>query len=157
MNWSDVLADPSLHDLPYKIELNQHGAIVMTPASNRHGWLQTELAFRLRSSQSEGRVQVECSIDTANGVKVADVAWMSDAFVADQGETTPFGHAPELCIEVVSPSNSAEEMQEKTQLYLQQGAQEVWLCSEAGQVEFFAASGPLKTSHLFPAFPTLVK
>jgi len=48
MNWSEVIADSCLQDLPYKIELNQHGAIVMTPASNRHGYLQSEIVFRLR-------------------------------------------------------------------------------------------------------------
>jgi len=26
MNWFEVIADPSLQDLPYKIELNQYGA-----------------------------------------------------------------------------------------------------------------------------------
>jgi len=27
MQWQDVLADKSLHDLPYKIELNEKGLI----------------------------------------------------------------------------------------------------------------------------------
>ncbi|RME59856.1 Uma2 family endonuclease, partial [Candidatus Parcubacteria bacterium] len=33
MKWSEVLADPTLQDLPYKIELNEWEQIVMTPAS----------------------------------------------------------------------------------------------------------------------------
>ena len=35
--------------------------------------------------------------------------------------------APELCIEVVSPSNSRKEMSEKTRAYLAAGAHEVWI------------------------------
>mgnify|MGYP000981793041 FL=1 len=36
MQWSDVINDPSLRNLPYKIELDEHGRIIMSPASNRH-------------------------------------------------------------------------------------------------------------------------
>jgi hypothetical protein len=39
MQWADVLADRSLRDLPYKIELDRNGNIIMSPASNRHGRL----------------------------------------------------------------------------------------------------------------------
>jgi hypothetical protein len=35
MEWIEVLADPVLRDLPYKIELNEYGKIVMSPASNQ--------------------------------------------------------------------------------------------------------------------------
>ena len=33
MQWQEVLADKSLHDLPYKIELNEKGLIEMPPVS----------------------------------------------------------------------------------------------------------------------------
>ena len=156
MNWSDVLADPSLQDLPYKIELNGYGQIVMTPASNRHGRLQTEIAYLLQTMQDGGISQVECSVDTSSGVKVADVAWYSDSFSAKHGASTPFQEAPELCVEVVSPSNTSKELQEKIQLYFSAGAQEVWVCREDGQLEFYAPSGRVERSGLFPEFPVQV-
>lgn len=37
MRWSEVLQDKSLRELPYKIELNEYGKIVMTPASKAPG------------------------------------------------------------------------------------------------------------------------
>lgn len=40
MQWLDDLADQSLHDLPYKIELNEKGIIEMTPASFIQSLLQ---------------------------------------------------------------------------------------------------------------------
>jgi len=158
MNWSDVLADPSLQNLPYKIETNGLGQIVMTPASNRHGNLQVHLSKMLLDlQQGGGDVQVECSISTPNGVKVADVAWYSDQFIAAHGDATPFEQAPELCIEVCSPSNSRRELEEKMRLYFGQGAQEVWFCSNEGQLEFHAIAGQIDASNLFPGFPASIK
>lgn len=37
MKWSEVINDKTLQDLPYKIELNEWGHIVMSPVSNLHG------------------------------------------------------------------------------------------------------------------------
>ena len=34
MKWSEILEDKTLEDLPYKIEQDQWGNIVMRPASN---------------------------------------------------------------------------------------------------------------------------
>ena len=82
MNWQDVLEHPSLQDLPFKIELNEWGQIVMSPTSNKHSNVQAELGQLLKQSLPEGRIFTECSIDTPRGVKVADVAWASNAFVA---------------------------------------------------------------------------
>jgi hypothetical protein len=31
MQWAEVVEDPNLKDLPYKIELNEYGQIIMTP------------------------------------------------------------------------------------------------------------------------------
>ena len=47
----------------------------------------------------------------------------------------------------------------KMQLYFAAGAQEVWLCNEDGDVEFFAVESaePIKLSKLCPAFPVKVK
>jgi len=107
MKWSEVIAEPTLRDLPFKIELNEHGSIVMTPASNRHGLLQVRLANRLSQMIPDGEAMVECSIDTPKGVKVADVAWLSAAFLAAHGDETPYTAAPELCIEVGSKKGDA--------------------------------------------------
>lgn len=153
MRWSDVLNDKSLSNLPYKIELNEYGQIVMSPASNQHGFLQAEIAFFLRS-QRVGKVLTECSIDTPKGVKVADVAWGSGDFFLSYGLQTPYPLAPELCVEIVSPSNSSQEINEKIRLYLQQGAQEVWICSQDGNLTIYSVSGKLAGSAIFSDAPT---
>ena len=79
MQWQDVLADKSLRDLPYKIELNEYGHIEMSPTSFTHSYLQGTLAFLLRT-QLSGKVFTEFAVITDKGVKVPDVAWSSDAY-----------------------------------------------------------------------------
>jgi Uma2 family endonuclease len=141
MEWASVLNNPYLQDLPFKIELNKWGKILMSPANNHHGILQSEAVFHLRSKLPEGRVITECSIQTEDGVKVADVAWASDAFMRKNGTATPYEEAPEICIEIVSPSNSKGEIKEKIQLYQAAGAVEVWICQDDGTVRCFFDRG----------------
>ena len=156
LRWADVLKDKSLQDLPYKIELDAKGRIIMTPASNRHGMYQIEIGALLKRMMPEGRVFSECSIQTLDGVKVADVAWASREFLKKYRDQTPFTRAPEICVEIVSPSNQRAEMDEKITLYLAKGAREVWLCDEKGNVTFFDHSGKLKKSKLVAKFPSKI-
>ena len=137
MQWQDVLADKSLQDLPYKIELNEKGNIEMSPASNRHGAIQSELIYIFRSQLKNGMPLTECSINTTKGIKVADAAWASSQFLTQYHLETPYTKAPELCIEIISPSNTTSEMVEKIKLYIEAGAREVWLVTETGQITFY--------------------
>jgi Uma2 family endonuclease len=146
MQWSEVIASPYLQDLPFKIELNRYGKIEMSPASNQHNYIQIELAILLRRKLKKGKTFSECSIATTEGVKVADVVWCSNEFIKQHGFTTPYLIAPEICIEVVSPSNSKEEMYNKVKLYLAAGAKEVWIYWENDKIEFFNLTGQIEQS-----------
>jgi Uma2 family endonuclease len=126
MTWADVMASPYLKDLPFKIELNKWGKIEMSPASNEHGIKQVDIATEL-GKRHGGKVLVECSIATTDGVRVADVAWISHQRLQQMGAVTPFPEAPEVCVEVMSLSNSWPEMEMKAGLYLGAGAEEVWI------------------------------
>lgn len=141
MRWSDVLNDPSLRNLPYKIELDAYGKILMSPASNRHGIQQAKLVRLLAQMLQDGEIATECSIGTHLGVRVADVVWMSSAFLTKYGDQTPFPQAPELCIEILSPSDSPREMEEKIRLYLGYGAQEVWVVDTDGAIALYGPEG----------------
>lgn len=156
MTWNEVISDPSLHDLPYKIELNREGNIVMSPASNNHAIRQGRIAGLIVRQMTSGEMLVEASIDTDDSTKVADVVWMSDAFYKAHEDTTPFPICPELCVEVVSPSNSRAEMALKRKLYFAQGAKEVWFSKQDGSILFYNPEGELTQSQLFPDFPKSV-
>jgi len=146
MEWAEVIENPFLKDLPFKIELNEWGKILMSPASNSHGMKQFDIGTMINRSKRSGQVIIECSIQTPKGTKVADVAWASDAFIAKHGDVTPYEVAPEICVEVTSPSNSMGEMQEKIELYLHQGATEVWLCDLQGNISYYDKSGQIENS-----------
>jgi Uma2 family endonuclease len=149
IRWAEVAHDPVLRDLPYKVELNRFGKIEMSPANNRHARLQGYFAGALSQQLPGGGVLTECPVLTEIGVRVPDVAWASAAFLERHGDTTPFPAAPEICIEIVSPSNAEEEMQEKVTAYLAAGAEEVWRVDESGRTRFFSAAGREQSASRF--------
>jgi len=148
MDWASVINNPFLKDLPFKIELDKWGKILMSPASNNHGNLQFETGVKIRDYKKErGKVITECSIQTSQGVKVADVAWASDLFIEKFGFETPYKRAPEICVEVVSPSNSRGEIDEKIELYLSKGAHEVWIVCENAKTKYYTYEGEIEESN----------
>jgi Uma2 family endonuclease len=156
MQWQDVIDNPYLKNLPFKIELNRWGRIEMSPASNRHALLQSRMAQWVRVAIGKGETLTEASIQTSDGVRVPDVVWASDAFLAEHDYETPFSRAPDICIEIISPSNSRLEMLDKTRLYLEAGAIEVWLVSETGRLEVEDADGAREDSRLLPGIRAIL-
>jgi Uma2 family endonuclease len=148
--WQELIENPYFRDLPYKVELNKFGQILMSPASNRHGIFQFKVGNCILEKRKGGIIITECSILTNEGVRVADVAWLSDEFYAEFGEKTPYPKAPEICVEVKSPANSKAEMEDKIRLYLEKGALEVWIVDEYAQISFYTHTGKMKTSKISP-------
>lgn len=157
MNWQDLCAHPALQNLPFKLETNQWGQIVMSPASNRHSWQQSEIQMLLRRLGQDGYAVSECSIATPEGVKVADVAWASLAFLRQHGTANPYPQAPEIVVEVLSESNSRAEMEEKQRLYFACGAHEFWLCDREGRMTFCDQEGSIERSRLIADFPFVIR
>lgn len=63
--------------------------------------------------------------------------------------------APEVCVEVMSISNTGEEMGKKRALYREMGAEEVWVVSDDGAFWFFADE-EIDRSAIAPGCPTHV-
>jgi len=163
MNWLQVCQDRGLADLPYKIELDKHGKIVMSPAGKKHSKLQSRILRLLMELMPKGDALPECAVDTAEGTKVPDVAWISDARWAtmDPNELS-CSVAPEICVEILSPTNTSAEMlgtpakPGKRELYFQAGAEEFWTCDQAGRILFYTSAGKVDGSALCPKFPSQV-
>ncbi len=118
MNWQEVCANPNLKNLPFKIELNEYGQIVMSPMKVIHSLLQGEIERLLSRLITGGKVFPECAIATEKGTKVADVVWVSDGRLQQIKYEIECSIAPEICIEVLSDSNTeAEMMAKKTALF----------------------------------------
>ena len=154
MQWQEVCEHPSLRNLPFKIELNEKGQILMSPVKVYHSAFQGKIS---RLLPKHGIVLAECAIKTSRGTKVANIAWCSEERFARIEREAECSIAPEVCIEVVSSSNTSSEMEEKRALYISAGAIEFWVCNENGNMAFFDENGQLKASVLIPEFPHKVK
>lgn len=154
--WDEICDDPALQDLPYKIETNQYGQIIMSPAKGWHGerqWLIQELLGKLLP---DGKPIPEAPVSTKAGVKVADVGWFSNQRLAPIRRQSAYSIAPEICVEVVSDSNATLELKEKAALYFSTGAEEFWTCDDDGGMLFYLKTHhgtPVKASVLCPEFP----
>jgi Uma2 family endonuclease len=157
--WDELQSEPVWFKMEGRIETDRHGRIIMSPPpAPRHGRFQAEIIVLLKRLLPDGTVLPECPISTADGVKAADVVWASQQRWRDLGNRSCFLQAPEICVEVISPSNSEEEIREKTRLYFDAGAQQVWTCGAFGQMTFFAAGlTPIGKSKLCPDFPVTIE
>lgn len=150
LQWSDVVADKSLANLPYKIELSSAGKIEMTPTFFPHGRMAARLIAALSRALPAGEAAPEIAIQTNIGIRVPDVCWYSAAFLVRHGKDDTLTEAPEICAEIVSASNSEAEMRAKVQAYFGAGAKEVWLVELDGAMRFFAPAGEVAASALCP-------
>ena len=157
--WRAALALPPLRDLPYKVETDAAGRLVLSPHKTDHAFVQgTLFELLLAHVEPPGTVSTELAVATPEGVKVVDVTWISEARraqIPDGAAASPV--LPELCIEVLSASNMEAEMAAKRRLYLAGGAKEVWLCDANGRLRFYDADGPREQSALAPTFPDRVE
>jgi Uma2 family endonuclease len=157
MNWQEVCADPHLNNLPYKIELNERGQILMTPVHLYHSAFQGKIIKHFNLLLETGEAFPEFAISTEKGTKVADVVWCSDALWRQIKHEKESSVAPEICIEVLSSTNTVAEMAEKKALYFKQGAEEVWICDKEGNLRFFVLAGEIDQSVIVPLFPKFIE
>lgn len=159
--WEQVRADPSLQQLPDRIETNRYGHIVMMPPPGfTHSNYQLEIGHLLKTLMNGGRALTECAVLTSDGVKGVDAAWVSEGRVKRGLKGDVLTIAPEICVEVVSPGNTRQEMEDKRELYFAAGAEEVWFCDQKGALHFFLKGGEetaAKASALCSSMPRRVK
>ena len=152
--WNEIVADPALRDLPYKVETNARGQIILSPHKAHHSHQQKAIMTRLDDLLPGGEAFQEYPIATPGGVKQADVIWASEDRQHTMRETgDPPTLAPEICVEIMSTSNTEAEMQEKRALYREAGADEVWIVSEEGQIRFFGEA-EMEHSTIAPDAPS---
>ena len=158
MTWAEICEDKFLNSLEWRIESDRWGNVVMSPpARSRHGEYQLEIGALLRDMLPGGRVLAECPLQTSEGVKAIDVAWASHERRKSKPHDPLFLIAPEICVEIESPSNSYAEFMERRRLCFEQGAVEFWICDLLGGMTFFDRTGEIPTSTLCPAFPKKIE
>jgi Uma2 family endonuclease len=131
--YAAMIDDPLYSGITGRLELNGWGQIIMTPPADVwHYCLAARLARRLAGALGGESFQEGAIACEGSGVLIADVVWCSPAFFAAHGRDRVLQRAPEICVEVLSPSNSTREIDEKTRGYLAAGALEVWIVDPEG-------------------------
>jgi Uma2 family endonuclease len=119
----------------YRYDLIRGELRKMSPAGGYHGWTTMKLAVPLGAHvighdlgaifAAETGFQLELDPDT---VLAPDIAFLRKERIPPEEERKGFWVvAPDLVVEVVSPGDSAMEVDEKVQLWLELGSKVVWL------------------------------
>jgi len=116
-------------------ELSEGELITLPPPGYRHGIIEANIAAILRARLDRKKYIVVCgeagfilkADPHAGTVRGADVAVSKRETIGTIPETGYLAQAPLLAVEVVSPSNTAMDMERKVSQYLSAGTMEVWL------------------------------
>jgi Uma2 family endonuclease len=119
----------------HRYELVEGELKVMTPASPRHGRIAMRLGSLIEQHVRQHSLGVVYAAETGfqlredpDTVRAADAAFVAKSRIPPEGE--PEGYwaiAPDLVVEVISPSDSAAAVQSKVADWLEAGCRLVWV------------------------------
>jgi Uma2 family endonuclease len=142
----------------------------MSPAGSRHGRIALRIGALLDQHIRANELGTAFAAETGfilrrnpDSVRAPDAAFIARARMApaDLPEGFIVG-APDLAVEVVSPSDSASEVQQKVDDYFRAGSQQVWVVypdqrsvavyRSAGEMRYLTAGDVLDGGALLPGF-----
>lgn len=125
-----------------RAELDEYGELILAPLpTNRHQRIAAWVGFQLQRAM--GGETGSYAILTRIGVRVPDMCWTQDA---SRFEADPSPVAPEICVEVASPGNTAKWLLEKAAAYLAAGATEVVIVELDGRFRYYGDDGERASS-----------
>lgn len=140
--WKALLSDDTVPD---RCELDAYGAVLVNPSPT----FAHQLIVRAIERQLEaalGGTAGSFAVLTQAGVLLPDVCWSADiGAIAALGED-PLARCPEVCVEVVSPGNRREALNEKAAACLAAGCQKVIVVELDGRIRYLTAAGEQPTS-----------
>jgi Uma2 family endonuclease len=156
-----------------RCELVRGKLVMMTPAGAEHGWIANRIAYLLTRFVTErdlgGIFAAETGFQiasTPDTVRAPDVAFVSKERLARELAKGFWQGPPDLAVEVLSPGDTASEMQAKVQDWLRAGTGQVWVVDPAHRtisiyrpsapVEVFTDSDELKVADLLPGLRLIV-
>jgi Uma2 family endonuclease len=133
----------------YSYELHQGVLVRMTRPKLKHTILQGRSRDQLRTLMPQGgfaEIEFPFRPLPEHELRVADVANISPERWAKADPEDIFHGAPDIVIEVLSPSNTASEIPEKEQLCLENGCREFWVMDDKRkEVRVTTADGRVAT------------
>jgi Uma2 family endonuclease len=128
-----------------RLELRNGEVVKLPPPKLKHVIVQENLRGLLKQAAGDaGSVYVEIGFQAFldGNYRIADVAFVPTDRLKSQDPEGYFRGAPDLVIEVLSPSNTAAEMREKKKLCLENGAIQFWIAdTDLREVEVCTRDG----------------
>ena len=167
-----ITAD-QLFEMPddgFRYELVRGELKKMTPAGFKHGQLVVNLTVPLGAFVKQNRLGVVLGAETGfrltsnpDTVLAPDIAFIKQERLTLAGETEKFWPgAPDLAVEVLSPSDTVYEVEEKVATWLSSGTKMVWVVNpklrsihvhrSGASIETPAESGVLDGQEVIPGF-----
>ncbi len=127
-------------------ELNEGEVVTITEPMPRHNLVRDNIAWLAGNFVEEhklGKVFLETGYQlTAETVRIPDVSFVPADRMRDVDLDRRIQGAPALAVEVVSPTDLAEELTQKVKQYLATGAKAVWVFyPKTREAQVFRADG----------------
>ena len=145
-----LLTIEQFDDLPVKegvlYELNEGELVTVTEPMPRHNWVRDAVARLMGNFVEEsklGKVFLETGYQlTPETVRIPDVSFLPADRMRDVDLDRRIQGPPALAIEVVSPTDLAQELTQKVKQYLAAGVKAVWVFYPmTREVQVFRADG----------------
>jgi Uma2 family endonuclease len=152
-------------------EISEGELITMPPPKSLHSLVVSKVFSAIQSLAKSGfgEALAEAGYVLSHDpltVRQPDVSVLSTERIQNTAPDDYFEGAPELAVEVVSPSDSAEDLEVKVEQYLQSGAKQVWilypktkrlhLFRPGNQLRVLDETQTLDAAELFPGFSVKV-
>jgi Uma2 family endonuclease len=171
MSTKTLLTAAELEQMPdddsVRTELDEGELITMPPASMDHGGLEAEISGILRDYVKRHRLgKVFCSSAgfrlREDTMRAPDVSFVRAARL-DSIKSKGFAKgAPDLAVEIFSPSDNVRQLMRKVKQYFAAGTHTVWIVyPESSEVQLLEATGtdrllqgsdPIEAPELLPGF-----
>ena len=169
---SNVTAE-QLYGMPHdgmRYELVEGELRMMSPSGWKHGEVVGVFHTLLGSHIRQHRLGVIFGAETGfkisespDTVRAPDIAFIAkENLPADEPKEGFWPGAPDLAIEVLSPSDQAEEVAAKTKMWLDSGVQQVWIVDprkksltvhrSSGEVSVFNNDQLFESGEIVPGF-----
>lgn len=168
---NELLAMP---DDGYRYELVKGELVRFSHAECDQGRFTMNLAAPLHAHVKANRLGVVCAAETGfvlardpDTVRAPDISFVGRAKYEKAGPSPKFWDgAPDLAVEVLSPSDSVPKVKDKVAHWIEAGAQQVWIVSPKDrtvsvyrsltEVEVLTENDQLSGGELVPGFEILI-
>ena len=120
----------------------------------RRGELIGAISALLARSLPNGHVLVDVPIETKDGIRKADVAWISNARRSTLCRDPIYSGAPELCVHILNLERCESEIKKTFSLLFKKGAVENWTVGLNGEISIVKYNR-MSTSYLIQSIKNL--